>query len=766
MSKRPIQYTRADKMTKRVKRELSKSLHKDLEEWAPSVAETASESLASSSQGFQSLNDSVNIIDSNKISSSLTAKAKSNTLISIPDSGTPLPAVQCSEEQEEVGVCGGCESSGCLCNASLFGDHNESVLELGNQNEVVPACDWIPSLHFDCDVCINCRCGACDECVHLDGELCQHCDFCRRNIDTEDESSDDASEGELETVDVDPLDEMTENERQNEEIRSDFLDIMLRNKVPQTIINDLLGFFRKFNFGDFPKCAKTLLQTPIYTKLRVVPPGLYWHRGLELDLIKFANSTGCNKIKVSFSVDGVPAIKSTGAEFYPISCSFNGSEEVFLAGVYYGVTKPASSNDFMLDFVEEMNSLVENGITSNDLNVSIEIDTCICDAVAKSWFLNVKAHSGRYSCCKCTIKGKYFGRRPAFLDLNCPMRTDESFVRQDQKQHHHGPTILTSLKTFKPVTNTVNDYMHLVLLGTLRKMVFMIIAGPFKVRQSSTVILRISNALEEMAAWVPSDLARKCRSLKYVKRFKATEWRSLLFYVGVVVFRSTLPKHLYQHFLVLSVAMRILSSPHYLRQYLSYAKELMVYFVKSYITLYGKEYTSFNIHNLLHLCFDCEIHGVVDSFSAFKFENFYQLLKKMMRKGEKPLQQLARRYEELKLKRSASASKSVSTFGGLHTNGPLPPWCSNPQYSFMQTGSKKHERLNLSQQNNCCCLEDGSIVVIENFASLKSSKKKVIVGRKFLSKESLFFVPCDSSLFGIFFATNLSSLQTWPSTLR
>lgn len=622
------------------------------------------------------------------------------------------------------------------------------------------------SLHFDCDVCINCRCGVCDECVHLiDGETCHHCDFCLSNIDSGDESMGDESESddEMENIDVDPLDEMSENQRLNEEIKSDFIDLVLEHSVPQTVVNDMLSFFRKFSFGDFPKCAKTLLKTPMRTKLRVVPPGLYWHRGIKSDLIKFANSSGCDTIKVSFSVDGVPVVKSSGADFYPICCSFNGSEEVFLAGVYYGVGKPASSDDFMAEFVEEMNQLVEECIScNNELLVAIVIDKCICDAVAKSWLLNVKAHSGRYSCCKCTIEGKYFGRRPAFLDLNCPLRTDTSFVDQDQKQHHHGPTILSSLKTFLPVTNTVNDYMHLVLLGAVRKMVYMLIAGPKKVRQSASIISRISSALEAMAAWVPSDLARKSRSLKYVKRFKATEWRSLLFYVGVVVFRSTLPKQLYKHFLVLSVAMKILSSPMYLREHLAYAKELMVYFVKNYIILYGKQYTSFNIHGLIHLAGDCEVHGVVDSFSAFRFENFYQLLKKMKRKGEKPLQQLARRHEEQKHKSSVRAPACGLTLGGPHTNGPLPPWCSNPQYSFMQLGSKKHERLNLSQQNNCCSLEDGSIVVIENFANLKTSKQKVIVGRKFLQTGSLFSFPCESTLFGIFFATNLSSLQTWP----
>ena len=51
------------------------------------------------------------------------------------------------------------------------------------------------------------------------------------------------------------------------------------------------------------------------------------------------------------------------------------------------------------------------------------------------------------------------------------------------------------------------------------------------------------------------------------------------------------------------------------------------HFVKSFSTLYGKEYISDNVHNLLHLCNDVRKYGPLDVFSAFKFENFMQAIK-------------------------------------------------------------------------------------------------------------------------------------------
>uniref|UniRef100_A0A182YMW0 Uncharacterized protein n=1 Tax=Anopheles stephensi TaxID=30069 RepID=A0A182YMW0_ANOST len=42
---------------------------------------------------------------------------------------------------------------------------------------------------------------------------------------------------------------------------------------------------------------------------------------------------------------------------------------------------------------------------------------------------------------------------------------------------------------------------------------------------------------------------------------------------------------------------------------------------------YGRTHMSSNIHNLLHVHEDVEVHGELDNFSAYPFENFLQFLK-------------------------------------------------------------------------------------------------------------------------------------------
>jgi len=44
--------------------------------------------------------------------------------------------------------------------------------------------------------------------------------------------------------------------------------------------------------------------------------------------------------------------------------------------------------------------------------------------------------------------------------------------------------------------------------------------------------------------------------------------------------------------------------------------------------LYGSEFITYNVHNLIHLPYFVQKHGLLDSFSAFRYENYLKKLKK------------------------------------------------------------------------------------------------------------------------------------------
>ncbi|CAN7981165.1 unnamed protein product, partial [Ixodes pacificus] len=106
------------------------------------------------------------------------------------------------------------------------------------------------------------------------------------------------------------------------------------------------------------------------------------------------------------------------------------------------------------------------------------------------------------------------------------------------------------------------------------------------------------------------------------------EFRTFLLYVGPVVLRELLPDTLYEHFLVLHTAIRILASPKLHIEFNDYAKNLLKYFVQQFGKIYGQNQLVYNVHTLSHLAEQCLKHGPLDGFSAFSFESCLCKLKK------------------------------------------------------------------------------------------------------------------------------------------
>lgn len=118
-------------------------------------------------------------------------------------------------------------------------------------------------------------------------------------------------------------------------------------------------------------------------------------------------------------------------------------------------------------------------------------------------------------------------------------------------------------------------------------------------------------------------------------------------------------------------------------------------FVLSFEILYGKQYISHNIHNLLHLCLDVRRFGVLDNFSACRFKNYLMSTKKRLRKSEKPLQQLLKRYKEIEnvgtLSLKQNYIKHKYTCKYVHKNGLLPEFPDDyyVQAQYLQISNKK-----------------------------------------------------------------------------
>lgn len=243
--------------------------------------------------------------------------------------------------------------------------------------------------------------------------------------------------------------------------------------------------------------------------------------------------------------------------------------------------------------------------------------------------------------------------------------------------------------------------------------------GPVNIKLSSEELKTISDGLENAAKYMPTDFARRPRSLKHVKKWKATECRRFLLYDGPVLLQNVLSEDKYNHFIKLHVAIKLLIDPHKTTnaETIDLAEDLLRQFVQDYEHMYGERYVSYNIHNLLHLASDVRVYGCLDNFSAFRFESFIFFLKKLLRKHNRCLAQIVRRCKELDeaSMRVIKTKKKIKEpeYKNIHRSGPLVPNMKGTQYSTFDTGNYTIKCNDI--RNNCVLLNNCIAVRCLNF---------------------------------------------------
>lgn len=274
---------------------------------------------------------------------------------------------------------------------------------------------------------------------------------------------------------------------------------------------------------------------------------------------------------------------------------------------------------------------------------------------------SIKGHSGFFGCGKCVQEGCYLKNRICFPELDSALRTDQSFKNKDQIEHHLSDSILTNELDVKMITQFPLDYLHLVCLGVVRKLLDLwTSSGPFSVRLSKIQIKKINSLMSFAEENRPREIQRTIRKINHYKLWKGKECRTFLLYTGPVALKYNVKKFVYDNFMLLSVAIRILCDENLVETHRELANKLLIAFVKSFKKIYGACFVSYNIHNLIHTANDTQQFGKTDNFSAFPVESFMYQIKRLIRKGNRQLQQVTNRLMEKMLNESQVTQTSDS----------------------------------------------------------------------------------------------------------
>lgn len=352
-------------------------------------------------------------------------------------------------------------------------------------------------------------------------------------------------------------------------------------------------------------------------------------------------------IYIQLNCDGASISASSTSQFWPLLVAIKADfyTEPFLVGMFHGYSKPKDVNTFLVPFVNDMENIAENDINVNGKVITVILNTIICDAPARAYITCTKYHSGYFGCSKCTQEGEW-NRTVTFPEIDNPLRTNESFITMEQEEHHNGESILTRLK-IDMIFNVTIDYMHLVCLGVIKRFLQLWTKGPKDIKLPKNSLDVLNSNLLTIKNLVPSEFARQPRAVDIVDKWKATECRQFLLYSGPIVLKSILPQSKYNHFLALFVAIRILCDSKCCFILNDYANSLLRWFVLEYKNLYGRQYITYNVHNLIHLSNEVKKFGPLDKFSSFKFESFIKKIKSRVKYSLKPLEQVINRTLEI-----------------------------------------------------------------------------------------------------------------------
>ena len=128
---------------------------------------------------------------------------------------------------------------------------------------------------------------------------------------------------------------------------------------------------------------------------------------------------------------------------------------------------------------------------------------------------------------------------------------------------------------------------------------------------------------------------------------------------------------MYQNFLLLVVAITMLSSATLFQDFCESAQKNLGKFIADFNKIYEAHNVTYNLHSLIHLPEQVSMFGPLPRFSGFPFVNYLQIIKRLVRRLQNPLQQCIRRLKEKSLPPIKSYSKQVFC-KREHFSGPLP----------------------------------------------------------------------------------------------
>ncbi|XP_053685668.1 uncharacterized protein LOC128735198 [Sabethes cyaneus] len=494
---------------------------------------------------------------------------------------------------------------------------------------------------------------------------------------------------------------------------------------------------RKTNGTKLPRSARTLLKTSrqATTEIVEIAGGQYWYKEQSLS------------ISININIDGIPLFKSSKLQFWPILFNISEMPEIapMTVAIFYGKTKPTNLDTFLKQLVEELIDVINHGIFINNHKITVKLRCFICDSPARAFLKGVANFNSKNGCLKCVGEGEYSheSRTVVFTSINSAKRTDQNFRQNAYGLHQKSSTPLLKIPSLDMIEDIiVGDRLHLIDLGVMKRLLLGWRDGSlgYKSKLSS----QQSNEISQILAGIqlPTEIHRKLRGMDFLSFWKASEFSSFLHYASIVVLKEFLPDDIYRHFLLFFCSITMLCSQNYESNW-HVARKMLEKFVTGYMELYGEQFMTSNVHNLLHVVDEVERFGPLSTIAAYPFENALQRIKCLLRSGWKGLEQVINRLSEINSEEYYITQKSKTR----PKNYPSVRICGGERVIDVNEDCF----LNNSERNAWFLTHKNQIVRFDHVTEAPQLK---IIGKIVKEKNDYFTYPFTSSFLNIYCSNN------------
>ena len=173
--------------------------------------------------------------------------------------------------------------------------------------------------------------------------------------------------------------------------------------------------------------------------------------------------------------------------------------------------------------------IIDNGVTLANQHYQVSLQCIVCDAPAPAMIKCIKGHCGYFGCPRCIQEGSRVANCTVFLETDAVLRSDAAFrSNQYEDDHQTGISSLLALP-IDLILDLPYDYLHLVCLGVMKRLLNTWLSGPLPTRIPSRLVNVLSSSLLSLTGHIPLEFARKPRSVSELCRWKGTEYRQFCY---------------------------------------------------------------------------------------------------------------------------------------------------------------------------------------------------------------------------------------------